>query len=67
LPQRKEPDGSWGLEELEEILAVTNKSRRLGERLKAIMATRLSGKTSIFGSVFVVSKSLLGIERQKKL
>jgi len=30
LPQRKEPKGSWGLEELEEILAVTSKSRRLG-------------------------------------
>ena len=28
---------------------------------------RLSGQTSIFGVVFFVSKSLLGIERQKKL
>jgi len=28
-------EGSWGLEELEEILALTSKSRRLGERLKA--------------------------------
>ena len=27
---------------------------------------RLSGQTSIFGVVFFVSKSLLGIERQKK-
>jgi len=35
LPQRKEPEVSWGLEELEEILAVTSKSRRLGECLKA--------------------------------
>ena len=35
LLQRKEPEGSWGLEELEESLAVTSKSRRLGERLKA--------------------------------
>ena len=35
LPQRKEPGGSWGLAELEESLAVTSKSRRLGERLKA--------------------------------
>ena len=26
---------NWGLEELEEILAVTSKSRRLGERLNA--------------------------------
>ena len=31
------------------------------------MAPRLSGQTSIFGVVFFVSKSLLGIERQKKL
>jgi len=30
------------------------------------MAPRLSGQTSIFGAVFFVSKSLLGIERQKK-
>ena len=31
------------------------------------MALRLSGQTSIFGDVFFVSKSLLGIERQNKL
>ena len=31
------------------------------------MAPRLPGQTSIFGVVFFVSKSLLGIERQKKL
>jgi len=31
------------------------------------MAPRLSGQTSIFGVVFFVSKSLLRIERQKKL
>ena len=31
------------------------------------MAPKLSGQTSIFGTVFFVSKSLLGIERQKKL
>ena len=31
------------------------------------MAPRLSGQTSIFGIVFFVSKSLLGIEGQKKL
>ena len=31
------------------------------------MAPRLSGQTSIFGVVFLVSKSLLGIERQNKL
>ena len=31
------------------------------------MTPRLSGQTSKFGVVFFVSKSLLGIERQKKL
>jgi len=31
------------------------------------MALRLSGQTSMFGGVFLVSKSLLGIERQRKL
>ena len=31
------------------------------------MTPRLSGQTSIFGVVFFVSKSLLGIERQEKL
>ena len=31
------------------------------------MAPRLSRQTSIFGGVFYVSKSLLGIVRQKKL
>ena len=31
------------------------------------MGPRLSGQNSIFGVVFFVSKSLLGIERQKKL
>ena len=31
------------------------------------MVLSLSGQTSIFGVVFFVSKSLLGIERQKKL
>jgi len=35
LPQRKEPEGSRGFEELKEILAVTSESQRLGERLKA--------------------------------
>ena len=44
----------------------------LGNRPRSIyqysnMAPRLSGQTSIFGVVFFVSKSLLGIERQKKL
>ena len=31
------------------------------------MNLTLSGQTSIFGGVFLVFKSLLGIERQKKL
>ena len=31
------------------------------------MAPRLSGQTSIFGVVFFVSKSLLGIEGQRKI
>ena len=31
------------------------------------MAPRLSGQTSVFGVVFFVFESLLGIERQKKL
>ena len=31
------------------------------------MAPRLLGQTSIFGVVFFVFKSILGIERQKKL
>ena len=31
------------------------------------MASGFSGETSIFGAVFLVSKSLLGIEGQKKL
>jgi len=31
------------------------------------MAPMLSGQTSMFGGVFFVSKSLLGIERQGKL
>ena len=31
------------------------------------MASRLSGQTSIFGVVFFVSKSVLGIKIQKKL
>ena len=30
-------------------------------------ALRLSGQTSLFGVVFVVFESLLGVERQKKL
>ena len=45
LPQRWEPEGScgWGLVELEESLAETNKSHRFGDRLKA--TTGKFGKT----------------------
>ena len=45
---QKEPEGSWGLAELEESLTVTSKSRRSGERLKA--TTRKCWKT-IFAAV----------------
>ena len=47
FPQRKEPEGScgWGLVELEKSLAVTSKSRRLEERLKATTGRR--GKTCL--------------------
>ena len=43
-----------------------------GDRPRSIyqysnMAPRLSGQTSIFGVVFFVSKSLMGIEGQRKL
>ena len=31
------------------------------------MASRLSGQISIFGNIFFVSKSLLGIERREKV
>ena len=46
--------------------------KKLANRPRSIyqysnMAPRLSVLTSIFGAVFFVSKSLLGIERQKKL
>ena len=42
----------------------TNRPRSLYQY--SSMAPRLSGQTSIFGVVFFVSKSPLGIERQKK-
>ena len=44
---------------------VDNSSRSIYQY--SSMVQRLSGQTSIFGVVFFVSKSLLGIERQKKL
>ena len=50
----------------------TYKKFSLGNRPRSIyqysnMGPRLSGLTSIFGVVFFVSKSPVGIERQKKL
>ena len=46
-------------------LPITNRPRSIYQYSN--MAPRLSGQNSIFGVVFFVSKSLLGIERQKKL
>ena len=51
---------------------VPNSTGCAGNRPRSIyqyfnMAPRLSGQASIFGVVFFVSKSPLGIERQKKL
>ena len=40
---------NWGLEELEEILAVTSESRRLGERLKA--TTGKCARKNVFAAV----------------
>ena len=48
-----------------ECMTVRNRPRSIYQYSN--MALRLSGQTSIFGVVFFVSKSLLGIERQKKL
>ena len=44
---------------------VSNRPRSISQYSN--MAPRLSGQTSIFGVVFFVSKSLLGIGRHKKL
>ena len=56
----------------EDVIAAKPQRRSNTNRPRSIyqysnMAPRLSGQTSIFGVVFFVSKSLLGIERQKKL
>jgi len=51
--------------EIQHSLAVSNRPRSIYQYSN--MALRLSGQNSIFGVVFFVSKSLLGIERQKKL
>ena len=47
------------------ILTGVNRLRSIYQYIN--MVPRLSGQISIFGVVFFVSKSLLGIERQKKL
>ena len=47
------------------IILIDNRPRSIYQY--SGMAPRLSGQTSIFGVVFFVSKSLLGIEGQKKL
>ena len=48
-------------------LPTTSRNRPRSIYQYSNMAPRLSGQNSIFGVVFFVSKSLLGIERQKKL
>ena len=50
---------------VDKSIALDNKPRLIYQYSN--MAQRLSDQTSIFGVVFFVSKSLLGIERQKKL
>ena len=50
-----------------EILQFRNNRPRSIYQNSFIMAPRLSGQTAVFGVVFFVSKSRLGIESQKKL
>ena len=50
-----------------EMLISKNTNRPRSIYQYSNMGPRLSGLTSIFGVVFFVSKSLLGIEGQKKL
>ena len=54
LPQRKERQGRSGLAELEESLAVTNKSRRLGERRKATSAKKLINVCYLLSCYFII-------------
>ena len=51
--------------EIFSLLRCTNRPRSIYQYSN--MGPRLSGLTSIFGVVFFVSKSPVGIERQKKL
>ena len=55
----------WLINAMHSGKKVLNKPRSIYQYCN--MAPRLSGLTSTFGVVFFVSKSLLGIERQKKL
>ena len=50
---------------VDETLVCDNSSRSICQNSN--MASRLSGQTSMFGVVFFVSKSLLGIKGQRKL
>ena len=52
---------------LQDCLTVSQSNKPSSIYQNSNMAPRLSGQTSIFGAVFLVSKSRLGIERQKKL
>ena len=47
------------------MVCTTNRPRSIYQYSN--MAPRLSGQTSIFGVVFIVTKSFLGIEGQRKL
>ena len=64
LPREKKPLVPSYLKQTD-VSMVRNRPRLICQY--SDMATRLSGQTSVFGSVFFVSKSLLEIERQKKL
>ena len=49
------------------FIGVSNSNRPRSIYQYSNMAPRLSGQTSIFGVVSFVSKSLMGIEGQKKI
>ena len=54
----------WPIEDQCTISCVSNRPRSIYQYSN--MAPRLSGQTAIFGVIFLVSKSLLGNEEQKK-
>ena len=64
-----EKQKNWGVTDfvLEKACSKEHLNRPCSIYQYSSMAPRLSGQTSIFGVAFFVSKSLLGIERQKKL